>query len=155
MAVTSRGDLIVLDGESEEVVCFSAGGRLVFRLGREVPGGRPLHRPSCIAVDDEQHVLVGEADAVRILDQFGTQVEQIPLTAGSDVRGVAGKDRWLAWVTADSLSLAERPSGAINRWSRATLTPDLPPAALLDVAWQGGILLVLTEGAVLGFRIEM
>ncbi|MEK6650283.1 MAG: NHL repeat-containing protein, partial [Bacteroidota bacterium] len=98
VAVSSRGDLIVLDGESEEVVCYSSGGRFVFRVGREVSGGRPLHRPACIAVDDGQRLLIGETGAVRILDLFGTEIEEMSLSAGSEVRGVAGKDPWLAWV---------------------------------------------------------
>lgn len=152
VALSSRGDLFVLDGESGEVVCFGAGRRSVFRIGREVPGGLPLRSPTCIAVDDQGHLLIGELGSVRLLDLFGNQVGVRDLDSRVLVRGVAGSGVWMAAVSADTLYLFDE-TGIMSRWSRRALATGEIVGEFRDVAWDRDMLLVLTEGTLLGFRI--
>ena len=154
VALSPRGELLVLDGESNEVVCFAAGRRVVFRVGREVPGGTPLKSPSCISLDEAHHLLVGEAGGIRRLDLFGNQLGAMKLDEHAIVKGVAGWGGWIAAVSSDSLYLFDT-TGDLFAWSRTTLVPDIPTGELRDVAWNAGTLFVLSEGTLLGFRFDM
>jgi sugar lactone lactonase YvrE len=155
VAVSGRGDLLVLDGESDEVVGFRPDRRVAFRVGREVSGGPALQSPTCINVDDAGQVVIGESGGVRVLDLFGTQVRRLDLGERTVVRGVAGSEDWLAAVSADTLYLEHGETGTVYRWPRAGIVPGSPLEELWGVAWQEGRLLVLSTGSVVRLRMEL
>jgi sugar lactone lactonase YvrE len=155
VAVSGRGDLLVLDGESDEVVGFRPDRRVAFRVGREVAGGPSLEVPTCIDVDDAGRVAIGETGGVRVVDLFGTQIRRVTLGEGMVVRGVAGAEGWLAAVSADTLYLEHEETGTVHRWPRAGIVPGVPLEELWGVAWQEGRLLVLSTGSVVRLRIEV
>ncbi len=152
VALSDRGDLFVLDGESEEVVCFASGRRTAFRIGRDVPGGLPLRSPACIAVDDQGQLLIGELGGIRVLDLFGNQVADRELDPRVQIRGIAGFGGWTAAVSADTLYLFD-VSGVVSQWSRRRLASGEIVGEFRDVAWDRGLLLVLAEGVLLGFHL--
>lgn len=152
VALSARGDLFVVDGESDEVVCFVAGRRSVLRIGRDVHGGPPLRSPTCIAVDDQEHLLIGESGGVRQFDLFGNQLWSWDLDPRVHVRGVAATRGWTVAVTAETLYV-HGGTGTVSRWSRQALASGEAIGEFRDVVWDGGLLVVLTEGTLLGFRI--
>lgn len=154
VAVSGRGDLIVLDGESGEVVGFRPDGRVAFRVGRELTGGTPLAAPTSLAVDDEQRLLIGDAGSLRRLDLFGNQLEAVPIPAGVTIRGVAGRGPWIAAVSADTLYLFRDDFKEVHRWPKASIAPGLTLVDLRGVAWHEHHLLVLSAGLILSLRIE-
>jgi DNA-binding beta-propeller fold protein YncE len=154
VAVSGRGDLLVIDGESDEVIGFRPDRRVAFRVGREVPGGPALQAPTCVGVDDAGRVIIGEAGGVRVLDLFGTHVRRVVLGEGTVVRGVAGFNGWLAAVSADTLYLEHGETGNVYRWPRVGIATGSPLEELWGVAWQEGRLLLLSAGSVVRLRIE-
>lgn len=155
VAVSGRGDLVILDGESDEVVGFRPDRRVAFRIGREVSGGPPLESPSCVHVDASARVIVGEAGGVRVLDLFGTQIQRVGFGEGSVVRSVAGIEGWIAAVSADTLYLVHGERSNVYRWPRAKIVPGIPLEELWGVAWQDGRLLILNAGSVVRLRVEL
>lgn len=155
VAVSGWGDLIILDGESDEVVGFRPDRRVAFRIGREVPGGPPLKAPTFVHVDDNGRVIVGESGGVRVLDLFGNQVRRVVLGERTVVRGAAGAQGWIAAVTADTLYLERGETGAVYRWPRTEIAPGMPLEELWGVAWHEGRLLILSTGSVVRLRLEL
>lgn len=155
VAVSGRGDLIVLDGESGEVVGFRSDGRVAFRVGREVSGGPPLEVPTCVSVDERERVLVGEAGGVRVLDLFGNQLRRLTLGEETVIRAAAGRGGWLAAVSNDTLYLAPEAAHVVHRWHRTAIVPGTRLKELRSVGWQNGELILLSEGIILRLRVEM
>lgn len=155
VAVSGRGDLIILDGESDEIVGFRPDKRVAFRIGREVPSGLPLKAPTTVHVEADGRVLVGESGGIRVLDLFGNQVRSVALGEQIVVRGAAGAEGWLAAVSADTLYLEHVGTGALYRWHRTEIVPGMPLEELWGVAWHEGRLHVLSTGSVVRLRLEL
>ncbi|MCU0452360.1 MAG: NHL repeat-containing protein [Bacteroidetes bacterium] len=154
VAVSGRGDLVVLDGESDEVVGFRPDGRVAFRIGREVSGGPPLDGPTCVSVDGTERLLVGEAGGVRIVDLFGNQLRRVELGGRTVIRAAAGAGGWLAAVSADTLFLVHEAESRIYRWHRGSIVPGIALQDLWSVGWQDGHLIVLSAGSIARIRLE-
>ncbi len=154
VAVSGRGDLIVLDGESDDVVGFRPDRRVAFRIGREVSGGPPLSSPTCVSVDRAERLLVGEAGGIRMFDLFGNQLRSIRLAEGLVVRGTGGSGRWLAAVSADTLFLYDDERSLVFRWGRSEIIPGSAISELWGLAWHEGSLVVLSTGSVVILRVE-
>jgi DNA-binding beta-propeller fold protein YncE len=152
VAVTPRGDLLVLDGENRRLVRFDANGRYDAAFVPAAPARATLTDPVKVVSRSDGRIVVAERGRLIEMDEFGSVLRTVSHAWLDSVRGlgcstgamVAVTPRGLIFVGDDG-KVTEVPNGSI-------LAADAD-GTYMDVAFAGERVYLLTTHAVVCCRI--
>ncbi len=153
VAVNARGDLGILDGESQELIVFDHAGRFLFRTGRDPRGGAPFSRPVDLCVPDGTTWLVLDERALIGVDAFGTLVfrEEHGLERPT---AVDGNVRWIVVAYDSGLLFRSRVDTTQHDVPVSLFSLDSPDARPDDVLLGRDRVTVVLDGGAIEYRME-
>ena len=152
VAVTTFGDLLVLDGENRRLVRFTAGAQFDGSFAPASSGRPPLTAPVKVVALSDGRILLAERDRVTVMDQFGTVLRTVSHPWLATVCGLGGNAAKAIAVTAEGLLLLSEDGGLTTIPNRNILGASAD-APFRDVAIFGNRIYLLTARTVICCRI--
>ncbi len=143
VALTTLGDLLILDSENLRVVEFSADSRFERVFGGLSASGGQLQDPVKICVSGDQYVYVLEKKDIVEFDYFGNYVRTFAADLGSEIVGGQALASGIAAVSSDTLYRYNTEGALESKTILSTLIAGEPVRAVQDIAYDGNRLFVL------------
>jgi len=107
IAVSSSGELYVVDGQLQRVLKFATDGSYVRSLGGYDAGKGRLLQPNRVRLQANQLVLVSDGDRVVLFDQMGNFIGDYGSGIFHGVRGIAAADSVVFIVDDSAITVGE------------------------------------------------
>lgn len=153
VALSSSGDLFVLDGENYRVLRFSQDGRFQQTFGGIETGNRKIRNPLKIVVSEDNTVYVAEPNRILEFDYFGNLVAVLGDGVLSEVRSLCVAAGFLVILTRDSLIWFSRNGVVSTRILLSSLLTSEPLQNPQDLVVTGQRMLLLDTRRLYVFSI--
>jgi hypothetical protein len=153
IALNERGDVAIIDGESNEIVVFDSRGSFVRRFGRDARSGRALSGPIDIVHDGAHHWFVLDRAGILKYDSFGNVIGHTEVVLNGSARLTADKERVFV-ARGDQLSVF---SGDLSRYvtiATTTIRLDGSQNRILDIDTAEKTLEVLYDDLIVVYIVE-
>ncbi len=154
VALTTLGDLLVLDSENARIVEFSADSRFERDFGGLNTSGGKLQDPVKICVGGDQFVYVLEKQRIVEFDYFGNYLRTFGQKSGGEILGGQATASGIAVVSSDTLFWYSTDGVLMSTLAFSTLLADQPVQNVQDVAFDGERMFVLTPTRCQIFSLE-
>ncbi len=154
VALSTLGDLLILDTENLRVVEFSADSRFERSFGGLSTSNGQLQDPVKVCVSGDQYVYVLEKKGVVEFDYFGNYVRTFATNLANDIVGGQATPTGVAVVSADTLFWFSKDGTLESRTIFSTLIAEEPVRAVQDIAFDTDRMFVLTPTRCQVFKLE-
>jgi hypothetical protein len=154
VALTTLGDLLILDSENLRIVEFSANSRFERVFGGLSTSGGQLQDPVKVCVAGDQYVYVLEKKGIVEFDYFGNYVRTFATDMGNEIVGGQATATGVVAVSSDTLYWFNAEGFLESRTNLSTLIAEDPIRLVQDVAFDGNRMYVLTPTRCQIFTLE-
>ncbi len=155
VALSTLGDLLILDTENFRIVEFSADSRFERTFGGLSTSGGQLQDPVKVCVGGDQYVYVLEKKGIVEFDYFGNYVRTFATDLSGDIVGGLATSSGVVAVSADTLFWFGTDGTRESTTPLSTLIAEEPVRSVQDIAFDGDRMFVLTTTRCQIFKLEM
>ena len=152
VAISSLGDLFILDSENSRVVKFTASSLYERTFGDLSFGSHKLRNPRAVRAGNGQ-VFVGESDRILVFDYYGNFVKKIGEGHFSNLQGFDVDERGIVVAEEDTLEWMTLDGESRLRTSVHSIVTELPIGIVHDVALKDGLLYLLDAHRVFVLKV--
>jgi hypothetical protein len=154
VALSTLGELLILDSENLRIVEFSADSRFERVFGGLSASGGQLQDPVKVCVGGDQYVYVLEKKGIVEFDYFGNYVRTFASDLGTEIVGGQATATGVVAVTSDTLYWFNVDGSLESKTILSSLISDWPIHAAQDIALDADRMFLLTATRCQIFRLE-
>ena len=154
VALSTLGDLLILDTENLRLVEYSADSRFERTFGGLSTSGGQLQDPVKVCVGGDQYVYVLEKRGIVEFDYFGNYVRTFAVNLAGEIVGGQATSTGVVAVSADTLFWFNKDGALESSTALSTLIAEEPVRNAQDVTFDADRMYVLTPIRCQIFRLE-
>ncbi len=154
VALTTLGDLLILDSENLRIVEYSSDSRFERDLGGLNTSGGRLEDPIKVCVGGDQYIYALEKKGIVEFDYFGNYLRTFGNTLSGDIVGGQATSTGVAVVCADTLFQFDATGALESRMAFSTLIAEESIRVVQDIAFDARTMYVLTPTRCYLFTID-
>lgn len=142
-AVSTQGDLFIIDVDGNRVLKVNRRGRLLVEFGTYKDGAGMLKEPADIAVSPADEVFVLDMSKIIVYDRFGNYLRTISLPA-AEWKNIQASDRSLLATATDQIFLQSLVDGRQTTIARSSIAGIPSNEQFVDAAFVQDTLVILS-----------
>ncbi len=154
VALTTLGDLLILDSENLRIVEYSSDSRFERDLGGLNTSGGTLEDPVKVCVGGDQYIYALEKKRILEFDYFGNYLGTFGNSLGGDIVGGQATSTGIAVVSADTMYQFDASGALESKLAFSTLIAEEPIRMVRDIAFDATTIYVLTPTRCYPFTID-
>lgn len=155
VALTTLGDLLILDSENLRIAEFSSDSRFERDFGGLNTSGGQLQDPVKVCVGGDQHIYVLEKKGIVEFDYFGNYIRTFAKGLDGEIVGGEVTALGIAAVCADTLYWFNAEGSLESKTFLSTLIAEEPVHSVRDIAFDAHRMFVLTPTRCQIFSLEI
>ena len=154
VALSSQGELIILDSENLRIVEFSADSRFERSFGDLNTAGGRLQNPIKVCSEGDQYIYVLEKNRILEFDFYGNYLRSLAGDLHGDIVGGQSTSNGIAALCEDTLYWFNADGSLASKTPFGMLLAEEPVKSVQDIAFFDDRMFVLTPHRCFIFKIE-